>query len=338
MIRTDYKLFLMLIIFSLLGCGESLFKSEEQPPDSAVTTEHTPTITIGKLSSERVGEHPISGEKITWILHADLAPRNDTLVLVSIPTSNNQSTDQWVIIPKFKPTSERFTDTIYEGAIEIIPLPMTVIAGEGETVDTINLKQNTPDKTRTGVKIPNDFIFPLYTVGNPSQILCDDCNAAALPTPEQPPTNNNPLPESLPINQPATISPPPPEPPIEMPIQPTPQLTQPQNTTAPTDTTPPTLISGTITNGSINVNHALINQAGKLEFTFNEPITGQGKITDAFGTNLLWRTAIRANTLTLHQGTGGNLVGGLTYTIELNVQDAFRNSSLLGIIFVTTIK
>ena len=326
--------FLTLLTISpiiLSGCDESLFKEKTTTPKETKPEERIPVITIKKLSSEKINTPPTSGEKITWNLQADIAPLVDTIIIVSIPTGNNQSIDQWIMIPKFKPTSERFTNTIYEGAIEVLPLPMTVIAGEGETVNNTKLRQNMPDETRTGVKVPSNFEFPMYTVGNPSQILCDDCNA---PTHEPPPTNE-PLPKPTSTNQPTTkpTTKPLPEP-IEKPVQPI-QTTQP---TQPADITPPTLISSSIKNGSVKINYAIINQTGKLEFEFNEPITGQGKITDVFGTNLQWRASTRINTLTLNKGAGGNLVAGLTYTIELNVQDAFHNSSLITIVFVTRIK
>ena len=53
-----------------------------------------------------------------------------------------------------------------------------------------------PSNTYGGHRIPTDFDFPLYNVGNPSQILCDDCIAPV--SPPQPTLPTNPPPSNLP--------------------------------------------------------------------------------------------------------------------------------------------
>ena len=142
-----------------------------------------PTITIKRLESEKIEERPtaIKGEKITWRLDADPAPLKDVVVHVSIPSANNQSVDVWIIIPKIKPYSEEFTNTIYGGAIEVVALPMLSIVGKGLVVNVEKLREGLPTDTYGGHQIPKDFDFPLYHVGNPSQILCDDCSAPVPP-------------------------------------------------------------------------------------------------------------------------------------------------------------
>ena len=96
--------------------------------------------------------------------------------------------------------SEDFTNTIYGGAIEVVALPMVSIVGEGLVVNVEKLRKGLPSNTYEGHQIPTDFDFPLYDVGNPSQILCDDCSIPlssgqpALPSNPLPPPSNPSLP------------------------------------------------------------------------------------------------------------------------------------------------
>ena len=194
------RLLLWLLIFlHLLGCSEGIFKDDSVEPTATEPTEEyrVPTITIKRLESERIEERPTArGEKITWRLHADPAPLKDVIVHVSIPSANNQSVDIGVLIPKFKATSEEFTNTIYGGAIEVVSLPMESIVGEGLVVNVEKVRDGLPSNTYGGHRIPTDFDFPLYNVGNPSQILCDDCIAPV--SPPQPTLPTNPPPSNLP--------------------------------------------------------------------------------------------------------------------------------------------
>ena len=210
------RLLLWLLIFlHLLGCSEGIFKDDQtllmvvnatciavEPTATEPTEEYrVPTITIKRLESERIEERPTAsvperklGE--TWRLHADPAPLKDVIVHVSIPSANNQSVDIGVLIPKFKATSEEFTNTIYGGAIEVVSLPMESIVGEGLVVNVEKVRDGLPSNTYGGHRIPTDFDFPLYNVGNPSQILCDDCIAPV--SPPQPTLPTNPPPSNLP--------------------------------------------------------------------------------------------------------------------------------------------
>ena len=194
------RLLLWLLVFlHLLGCGEGIFKDDSVEPTATEPAEEyrVPTITIKRLEGERIEERPTArGEKITWRLHADPAPVKDVIVHVSIPSANNQSVDIGVLIPKFKATSEEFTNTIYGGAIEVVALPMLSIVGKGLVVNVEQLRAGLPSNTYGGHQIPTDFDFPLYNVGNPSQILCDDCSAPiSVPQPVLP---TNPPPSNLP--------------------------------------------------------------------------------------------------------------------------------------------
>ena len=204
----------LLIPLHLLGCSEGIFNDNNDvgPAATEPSEEYrVPTITIKRLESEKIEERPtaIKGEKITWRLDADPAPLKDVVVHVSIPSANNQSVDVWIIIPKIKPYSEEFTNTIYGGAIEVVALPMLSIVGKGLVVNVEKLREGLPTDTYGGHRIPKDFDFPLYHVGNPSQILCDDCSApVSVPQPVLP---TNPPPSNLPSPPPVKedVGPPP---------------------------------------------------------------------------------------------------------------------------------
>jgi hypothetical protein len=194
----------LLIPFCLLGCDGSIFDDDDVRPTITEPSEEyrVPTITIKKLESEKIEEHPtVRGEKITWRLDADLAPITDVVIQISIPSADNQSINVWVLIPKFKPTSEVFTNTIYGGAIEVVALPMLSIVGKGLVVNVEKLREGLPTDTYGGHHIPRDFDFPLYHVGNLSQILCDDCGAPVSlvqPTlPSDPPPSRPPIEEDV---------------------------------------------------------------------------------------------------------------------------------------------
>ena len=203
----------ILIPLFLLGCSEGIFKDDSVEPTATEPTEEyrIPTITIKRLESEKVGQPPaaIAGETITWRLDADPAPLKDVVVHVSIPSANNQSVDVWIMIPKFKAYSGELTNTIYGGAIEVVALPMLSIVGKGLVVNVEKLREGLPTDTYGGHQIPKDFDFPLYHVGNPSQILCDDCSApVSVPQPVLP---TNPPPSNLPSPPPVKedVGPPP---------------------------------------------------------------------------------------------------------------------------------
>ncbi len=191
----------LLIPLCLLGCEGSIFDDDDVRPTTDPSEEYrVPTITIKKIEGEKIEERPaVRGEKITWRLDADPAPITDVVIQISIPSANNQSVDVWVLIPEFKPTSEVFTNTIYGGAIEIVALPMLSIVGEGLVVDVEKLRKGLPTDTYGGHHVPRDFDFPLYDVGNPSQILCDDCIApVSLPQPTPTPQPTDPPPPDVP--------------------------------------------------------------------------------------------------------------------------------------------
>ena len=105
------------------------------------------------------------------------------------------------------------------------------------------------------------------------------------------------------------------------------------------DTTPPSITGGTVADGSVNVNPALINADG-IRFDFNEDITGSIKLTDEAGANLNWFDAVggRTATLTLFGGqefAGQELVNETTYKIKIDFHDGAGNPLQTTITFVT---
>ena len=328
------------------------------------------------MESEKIEERPtVRGEKITWRLYADLDPLKDVVVHVSIPTSNNQSADVWVLIPKFNRISEEFTDTIYDGAIEVVALPMLSIVGEGLVVNVEELQKGLPTDTYGGHRIRKDFDFPLYNVGNPSQILCDDCSA---PVSSRQPA----LPSNLPSATSVHVSP---VPRATIPSNPQFVLTFNENVLAATingvaatgsgrnwraspvlagesvsldvrwtnrdgstsstavgpytvrdpDKTSPRLIRGTVANGDIKVDPRQINERG-LRFDFDEIIRGSIKLVDNSGINLNWIANVSGRAATLTPpGVGRKLGFRSTYFIEIDVRDTTGNPSQIQIVFFT---
>lgn len=200
-----------LIPLCLLGCEGSIFDDDDdvRPGDTESEEYRVPTITIKKIEGEKIEESPaVRGEKITWRLDANPAPVKNVVIQISIPSANNQSVDVWVLVPKFKPTSEAFVNTIYAGAIEIVALPMQSIVGEGLVVNVEKLRKGLPTDTYGGHHIPQDFDFPFYDVGNPSQILCDDC-LAPVSRPQPTPLPTDPRPPDVPSPPPVREKPPP---------------------------------------------------------------------------------------------------------------------------------
>ena len=102
----------------------------------------------------------------------------------------------------------------------------------------------------------------------------------------------------------------------------------------PVDLTPPVILSGTVTNGEVNVNPGLINAAG-FQFHFNESVTGIIKLTNEAGGNLNWLSNIAGRTATLIVFAGQELISGETYIIEMDVADAAGNLTRRILRFVT---
>lgn len=103
------------------------------------------------------------------------------------------------------------------------------------------------------------------------------------------------------------------------------------------DTTEPSIVNGTVSNGDIRVNVAQSNADG-FRFDFNESIVGIIKLTDERGNNLNWIGNVSGGTATLTMGAGRALAGETTYSIEVDVRDGANNRTQQTITFVTNIK
>ena len=100
------------------------------------------------------------------------------------------------------------------------------------------------------------------------------------------------------------------------------------------DTTPPRITSGTIADGSVDVDTAPIN-AGGFRFDFHEDVTGSIKLTDEAGADLNWIVNLAGQTATLTPVAGQELVNETTYKIEIDVHDGEGNPLQTTITFVT---
>ena len=103
------------------------------------------------------------------------------------------------------------------------------------------------------------------------------------------------------------------------------------------DTTPPTIVSGTVAHGDARIEPAPIN-AGGFRFDFDEPITGSIKLTDEAGADLNWIANVGGQTATLTAVAGQELANETTYKIEIDVRDGAGNRTRRTITFVTEAK
>ena len=210
---------LTLILCCLFGCGSNdVTTPNNGNPVSTITIEKIrgekvevvekiesglPTIVNGVLIGFHSKIIATYAEKISWRLNADPAPKTDLVVKVNIGFTdlpryipgNNPKDYHWAVIPKFQNKSEEFSDTVSAGVIKIHPLPMIFIDGEGLIVDSEKLQEDLPDESRGGHRIPEDFDFPLYKVGDSSEILCEHCGEIIdIIIPESKLDNVDPLP------------------------------------------------------------------------------------------------------------------------------------------------
>ena len=99
------------------------------------------------------------------------------------------------------------------------------------------------------------------------------------------------------------------------------------------DTTPPRITSGTVADGTVDVDPAPLN-AG-IRFDFDEPVTGTIKLTDEAGADLNWIANVAGQTAVLTPVAGQELVNETTYKIKIDVHDGAGNPLQTTITFVT---
>ena len=198
-------LLFLLILGCLFGC------SEDNDDSIAEDSPAMPTITIEKLRSEKfdgeiVGDlkevhtdlkkifvyldldDKFFGEMVLWRLHANPAPITDLAVIIAYGTSERSRGSYYVIIPKNKKSSAEFSsldvDAVVEARrgvnldpqvttyhIKIEPLPTVSVVGKGILVDFEKLPRGLPTNSLGNHRIPGDYNFPLYEVGEQSEIF-----------------------------------------------------------------------------------------------------------------------------------------------------------------------
>ncbi len=119
-----------------------------------------------------------NAKKITWRLKASPPPKRDLLVRIEGLRYWDMIDDYfWVMITKSNNYSETFSKTVMK-SIKILPLPTVYIVGEGVVLDKLDL--DFPSWTLGNHKIPEDFVPPMYEVGEKSEILCEGCGSIVV--------------------------------------------------------------------------------------------------------------------------------------------------------------
>lgn len=189
---------LLIILSCFLGCG-----GDDLGDDGSVTDPdlddgtQISTITIEKIRSEKVN----GITEVWWRINANPPPKTDLAVRIFYdvpPVSGN-----WVIVPKHKSESETFRFSVWfsgdtavmvipgatryrridkfldDTVIMVKPLPMVSIVGRGVVVDLEALQKQLPVDSRGGHRIPKGFDFPVYKVGEPSQLFFEEADVIA---------------------------------------------------------------------------------------------------------------------------------------------------------------
>ena len=106
-------------------------------------------------------------------------------------------------------------------------------------------------------------------------------------------------------------------------------------TVAEPDTEPPSIASGTITDGDEAVDAAAINRSALIEIEFSEAISGTIALQTEAGDDVGWISKIEGNKATLELVKGKELDPETTYVIAGKVEDAAGNETDIGITFIT---
>ena len=171
-----WKILALLIILScFLGCGGDEvaddIRDDGSVTDSVLDDGHQiSTLTIEEIRSEEIEER--GWRKVWWRINANPPPKTDLAVRIFYdvrPVSVN-----WVIVPKHKNQSEIFIFHAWifgDTVIRVEPLPMVSIVGKGVVVDLEALQKRLPVESLGGHRIPEGFDFPVYKVGEPSQLF-----------------------------------------------------------------------------------------------------------------------------------------------------------------------
>ena len=344
---------LMLILGCFLGCGGDGVGDEGSVADPAPETDaEIPTITIEKVRTETLED---GREKVWWRLNADSAPHTDLAVWM-------KGKVDWVIIPKSQNNSETFSRTFsWNGEIAIEPLPIVSIVGKGVVADLQVLQRHLPSDTLGGHRIPEDFDFPLYKIGESSHIVVDvahEPRPAAFFVSANPPHNSR-----IEINSTITLTFD--NPPADVTtsagtlrvVGRTVKISGPfpsghliltitwadgsqalrYDVIAP-DITPPQILGGSFRDGDIGVDSEAINADGKIEFTFSEDIVGNITLQTERGDDVGWIGKVEGDRVILELVKGKEIRKETTYVVRGKVSDAAGNETEVSITFVTNVK
>ena len=106
-------------------------------------------------------------------------------------------------------------------------------------------------------------------------------------------------------------------------------------TVAEPDTEPPSITSGTLTDGDEDVDAEAINSGALIEIAFSEDVSGTIALQTEAGDDVGWVGEVKGNKATLELVKGKELDPETTYVIAGKVEDAAGNETDINITFVT---
>jgi hypothetical protein len=105
------------------------------------------------------------------------------------------------------------------------------------------------------------------------------------------------------------------------------------------DTTPPQLVSSTISDGDTDVDYEAINTDAVIELEFDEPIADARDVALMVDdTTVKWKVSTDGNKVVLDKLSGGELSAETEYKIEGPVEDGAGNTTEVSITFTTKAK
>ena len=343
--------FAVLISF-LIGCGGDDFGDNDRSiADSELNNKYQiPTITIENIRTEKLE----GGERVWWRLKANPAPKTD----LAVRLARRFRDPEWVIIPKSKNNSETFATL---RSIEIQPLPMVSIVGKGLVVDLELLQRNLPDDSLGGHRIPKDFDFPVYNVGEPAQIqivLPEIPEIVSAKFSSANPASGSVIAPNAIItltfssdpgevtvagatvigsSKTRTVAGPFAEGHCTLAVSWTngDGSTSLSYTVKAPDNTAPTITGGTVSDGDKDVDPAEINEGAIIELTFSEEVTGNITLQTEAGDDVGWIGSVEGNRGRLELVRGKEIGNETTYVIRGVVRDTAGNETEISITFTT---
>ena len=176
---------LLLATLIFFGCGGD----EEDETVVEVISNKTPVISVEKIRENPDPEDEMYRE-VWFKFTADPAPRKEMLVSFEVFTVKHRDLgiirrgtcsfgddEEWANISKGKKESEELSISIDANGycnVEILPIPTVSIVGEGKKVDMDKLENEWGDYTIDDQRIPDDFQFPYYEVGETYEVVLYD--------------------------------------------------------------------------------------------------------------------------------------------------------------------